>query len=115
MSFHRDEEQQIALQDANEALEHQTHMLEECRAEKDKAKTNLLGYTIKNDVVKLQCEIDLLKKNLKKQKQKADEQIHNLKKNLKEKENDLQEGTKRFNEIYEKLKEMERQEDSSFR
>lgn len=110
MSFHRDEEQNIALRDAKYALEEHIQMLEICREEKNEAETILSEYLIKNDSEKLQLEIVKLQKNLNKQKQKADQQIQNLKKNLKEKENDLQQSTQRFNVLNEKLKEMERQE-----
>ncbi|XP_071124109.1 interaptin-like [Mytilus edulis] len=103
----RDEEQKIALKDAGGAFEQHTLMLERCRTEKNEAESMLSGYLLENDSVKLQCEIAQLQKNFQKQKQKADEQIHNLKKILQEKENDLQQGTKCFNEINEKMKEME--------
>lgn len=105
MSFHREEEQKIALKDANDKLEQHIHLLEKCRKEKNDAESILSEYLIKNDSVKLQCKIAQLQK----QKQKADQQINNLKKNLKEKENELQQCTKCFNELNEKLKEMERQ------
>ncbi|XP_071126553.1 putative uncharacterized protein MYH16 [Mytilus edulis] len=101
----RDEEQKIELEDANDKLEQQIHLLEKCRKEKNDAESILSEYLIKNDSVKLQCEIAQLQK----QKQKADQQINHLKKNLKEKENELQQCTKCFNELNEKLKEMERQ------
>lgn len=109
MSFHRDEEQMIALRDANDDLEEHIQMLERCRKEKNDAESKLSDYIIKNDSVKCQCEIAQLQKNLKRQKQRSDQQIYNLAMNLKEKENELQQGTQRFNELNEKLKEMERQ------
>lgn len=99
MSFYRDEDQNIALKYANNALEHHTCMLDKCMNENNDAEFILSGYLIKNDSVNLQREISQLQNILK--KYKAYEQIHNLKKYKEDKENDQQQGTKRLNEIQE--------------